>query len=329
MSLSYDYSKIGARIVATGSYLPERIVNNHDIEGLEKSNGAVERLLGAVERRAAGEVETCSDIIVEAARKVLQNAEVSPLDLDRIIVSATPGDYVEPSTASVVQHKLGAICPAIDIRMSCVGWVAGVDYALRCLATGEERILVMAGTIVSRGTPFLNPMHRAIFGDGAGGALIEKSDKPHFLAGSLWTDGQYHDMITMPNTVSVSTDRVPQDYHGSFYMGERRIIKKALRDNLPQGVEAVLGTAGLTRDDIDICFIHQPSRPLYEVAVEAVGIEREKLVEDYELYGNTISAELPISLDENIRSGRVKRGDTILKVTYGAGFSGGLIAYTF
>lgn len=327
--MPYSYKDIGARIVATGSYLPERIVTNHDIEGLEETNGAVERLLGAVERRAVSEHQSCSDIIVEAAEKVLEKAEMSPRDLDRILVSATPGDYVEPCTASVVQHKLGATCAAVDVRMSCVGWIAGLDYALRCLATGEERILVMAGTIVSRGTPFLNPMHRAIFGDGAGGALLEKSEECHFLAGDLWTDGQYHDMITMPNESTIATDRVPLDYHGSFYMGERGLIKKALRENLPSGVESVLGTAGLTRDDIDICFIHQPSKPLYEVAVKAVGIAREKLVEDYELYGNTISAELPISLDENVRSGRVKRGDTILKVTYGAGFSGGVIAYRY
>lgn len=327
--MAYNYQEIGARIVATGSYLPDRIVLNHDIEGLEHTNGAVERLLGARERRAVTEAQTCSDIIVEAAQQILEKAELLPTELDRIIVSATPGDYVEPSTASVVQHKLNATCPAIDIRMSCVGWVAGMDYALRCIATGEERILVMAGTIVSRGTPFANPMHRAIFGDGAGGVLVEKSKECHFLAGDLWTDGKYHDMITMPNAVSVATERIPPDYHGSFYMADRNIIKKALRENLPMGVENVLAQAGLTRDDIDVCFIHQPSKPLYEEAVKAVGIDRDKLVEDYELYGNTISAELPISLDENVQNGRVKRGDTILKVTYGAGFSGGLIAYRY
>jgi 3-oxoacyl-[acyl-carrier-protein] synthase-3 len=296
---------------------------------LEGTNGAVERLLGAVERRAAGEQETCSDIITIAARKILESSEVSPLDLDRIIVSATPGDYFEPCTASVVQHKLGAKCPAIDVSMSCVGWVAGIDYALRCLATGEKRILVMAGTIVSKGTAFFNPMHRAIFGDGAGGVLLEAGDKPHFLAGQLFTDGQYHDVIMMPNRQTVHAAHIPAEYEGSFYMGERKVINKALRDNLEMGVEALLHTAGITRDDIDVAFVHQPSKPLFEEAVKAAKIPREKLIEDYARYGNTISAELPISLDENVRNGRIKRGDTILKITFGAGFSGGLLLYKY
>ncbi len=328
--MPYSYKDIPARIAATGSYLPPRVVANHEIPGLESTNGAVERLLGAVERRAAGEDESCSDMIVAAARDVLERAEIEPNDLDRILVSATPGDYVEPCTASVVQHKLGAHCPSIDISMSCVGWVAGLDYALRCIATGEKRILVMAGTIVSKGTAFFNPMHRAIFGDGAGGVLVERTEGPgQFLAGALWTDGQFHDVITMPHKISVATPRIPSDYYGSFYMAERQIITQALRDNLPLGVEAVLDAAGVTRDEIDVCFIHQPSKPLYEHAVKAAKMPREKLVEDYSHYGNTISAELPISLDETVRGGRVKRGDLLLKITYGAGFSGGIVVYRF
>ncbi len=326
----YSYADIPARIAATGSYLPARVVGNHDIPGLEETNGAVERLLGAVERRAAGVDETCSDIIVQAARRVLEAAETAPTDLDRLIVSATPGDYFEPCTAAVVQYKLGARCASIDVGMSCVGWVAGLDYALRCIATGDRKVLVMAGTIVSKGTAFFNPMHRAIFGDGAGGVLLERTDGPgQFLAGALWTDGQYHDMITMPHLASVPTARVPEDYRGSFYMGDARIIHQALKDNLPPGLEAVFQTAGLTREDIDVAFVHQPSKPLFEAAVKASGVPREKLVEDYHLYGNTISAELPISLDENVRNGRIKRGDTVLKITFGAGFSGGLVLYRY
>lgn len=326
----YVYHDIPARIVATGSYLPPRIVKNNDIPGLEETNGAVERLLGAVERRAVDDGQSCSDIIVEAARRILESAELSPDDIDRIVVSATPGDYFEPCTASVVQHKLGARCPAVDVGMSCVGWVAGMDYALRCIATGVQRVLVLAGTIVSRGTPFFNPMHRAIFGDGAGGVLLEAcEEKGRFLAGALWTDGQYHDIITMPNGSSIPTDRIPAEYHGSFYMGDRHTITRALKTNLPMGVEAVLHAAGLTRDEVAVCFVHQPSRPLYEAAVKAVNIGRDRLIEDYAHYGNTISAELPISLDENVRNGRIKRGDAILKVTYGAGFSGGILAYRY
>ena len=193
----------------------------------------------------------------------------------------------------------------------------------------DKRILVLAGTIVSRGTPFYNPMHRAIFGDGAGGVLVEQSDEPHFLSGTLWTAGQYHTMIVMPHMASVLAGGVPDEYEGSFYMGDRRVMNKALDENLPWGAEDVLAEAGVTMDDIDVAFVHQPSKPLFERAVKACGVPREKLVQDYHHYGNTISAELPISLDECVRSGRVKRGDTILKITFGAGFSGGLMVYKY
>ncbi|MCS6803632.1 MAG: ketoacyl-ACP synthase III [Acidobacteriota bacterium] len=330
--MPYSYANIRARIVATGSHLPSRVITNSEILGLEGSDSSIRRLLGAVERRGVEEHEACSDIITAAATRVLETAEISPLEIDRIIVSTTPGDFVEPCTASVVQYKLRARCAATDVGMSCVGWVAGVDYALRCLATGEKRILVLAGTIVSKGTVFRNPMHRAIFGDGAGGVLLEATDNPgpsQFLAGGLWTDGQYFDVITMPNLTSVHSPRIPMEYKGSFYMGRREVINEALRNNLSRCVDEVLQTAGVTKDEIDVAFIHQPSKPLFEEALKAVGVPRSKVIEDYELYGNTISAELPISLDENVRNGRIKRGDTILMVTFGAGFSAGILLFRY
>jgi 3-oxoacyl-[acyl-carrier-protein] synthase-3 len=327
--MPYSYLKVGARIVVTGAYLPDRVVTNSEIMGLEGSDGSIRRLLGAVERRAVGENEACSDIIAAAATRILESAKISPLELDRIIVSATPGDFLEPCTASVVQYKLRARCPAIDVGMSCVGWVAGIDYALRCLAMGERRILVMAGTIASRGPTFRNPMHRAIFGDGAGGVLLEASDPGQFLAGGLWTDGQYFDVITMPHQMSLHPERVPEEYRGSFYMGRREVIHQALQVNLARFVDEVLTTAGVSNEEIDVAFIHQPSKPLFEEAVKAVGIPRNKLIQDYERYGNTISAELPISLDENVRNGLIKRGDLVLMVTFGAGFSGGILLFRY
>jgi 3-oxoacyl-[acyl-carrier-protein] synthase-3 len=327
-----SYATIPAHIGAFGSYLPEQIVTNHELPGLEKTNGAIERLLGAVERRKAAEGQSCSDMIAIAAKQILERSDISPLDLDRIIVSATPGDFIEPNTASVVQHKIGARCKSIDIGMSCVGWVAGLDYGLRCIATGEQNVLVLAGTIISRGSHFHNPMHRAIFGDGAGGALLSASssdDDCRFLAGNVWSDGDYFDMICMPNQGTVRPETIPGEFEGSFYMGDRRVINQALRENLSYMLESTLETAGVTKEDIDVCFIHQPSKPLFEEAFKACDMPREKVIEDYDRYGNTISAELPISMDENVQNGRIKRGDLVLKVTFGAGFSGGMMLYRY
>ncbi len=327
--MPYSYANIPARIAATGAYLPHRVISNSEILGLEGSDGTIRRLLGAVERRAADDHEACSDLITAAAKRILESAEVSPSELDRIIVSSTPGDYLEPCTASIVQHKLQALCPAMDVGMSCVGWLAGIDHALRCVATGERRILVLAGTIVSRGNVYRNPIHRAIFGDGAGGVLLETDGSHQFLAGALWTDGKYSNLISMPHQASIHVQAIPEEYRGSFYMGEREIFNQVLEHNLELFVAAGLQTAGVTRDNIDAAFIHQPSKPLYELAVKAVGIPTNKLIQDYERYGNTIAAELPISLDENVRNGRIKRGDTILMVTFGAGFTAGLLVFRY
>jgi 3-oxoacyl-[acyl-carrier-protein] synthase-3 len=325
----YSYGNIPARIAATGSYLPERIITNSEILGLEESDGQIRRLLGAVERRAVNEGEACSDIIVKAAKKIFDSARISPEQLDRIIVSATPGDYHEPSTASIVQYKLQAQCPAIDVGMSCVGWVAGIDYALRCIATGDKRVLVLSGTIVSRGNAFRNPMHRAIFGDGAGGVLLEAASSAKLLAGGLWTKGQYYDVINMPHATSLHPERIPLEYKGSFFMGRRETMFDALRNNLGLCIDGVLQEAGVAKEELDIAFIHQPSKPLFEEAAKAANIPRSKVIQDYERHGNTISAELPISLDQCVRDGRVKRGDKILMVTFGAGFNAGILVFEY
>jgi 3-oxoacyl-[acyl-carrier-protein] synthase-3 len=323
------YQGIGARITATGSYVPANVLTNSNLGGGWMMAQRLQRLLGAEERRAAREDETCSDLIIEAARRVLSTACISPLDLDRIIVSTTPGDFMEPPTSSVVQYKLQARCPAIDIKMSCVGWVAGVDYALRCIATGEKKILVMAGTVVSRGASFNILTHRAIFGDGAGGALIEADERGCFLAGELWTDGQYYTMINQPHEWSVHPPEIPNGYQGKFYMGPRSVFFKVLREELPICVESVLKEARLSKDDIDVAIIHQPNRKLFEAAVRSLKIPLEKSIQDFHRYGNTISAELPIALDENVRNGRIKRGDKLLLVTFGAGFNAGVMVLEY
>jgi 3-oxoacyl-[acyl-carrier-protein] synthase-3 len=322
------YREIGAQIAATGSFLPDNVVTNAHISGGPDRGKEFERLLGAVERRAADDGDACSDLIARAAERILSTAGVSPWDLDRIIVSATPGDFIEPATASVVQHKLGARCPAMDVKMSCVGWLAGLDWALRCIATGERRILVVAGTIVSfRSTIFHTTLHRAIFGDGAGGVLVEASERRSFLAGRLWTEGRHHGQIVQPHQASVRPSEAPREYDGKFYMGPRQVFFETMREVMSPILDEVLKDAELTRHEIDVAIVHQPSKPLFEAALKSLDLPREKVIEDFARYGNTISAELPIALDENIRSGRIQRGDTVLLVTFGAGFSGGAMIF--
>lgn len=316
------YHGIGARVAATGSYAPPRIVTNEQLSSREAKK--LERLLGVSERRVALDDQACSDLVVEAGRRALATARVSALDLDRIIVSATPGDFIEPPTASVVQQKLGAHCPAIDVKMSCVGWLAGVDYALRCIATGERLILVLAGTLVSQGDPFRTVLHRAIFGDGAGATLIEANGgQGHFLAGTLWTNGQHYAKINLPHSASPHPPEVPDEFRGKFWMAPQRIFFEQMQQVGPALLESVLKEARLAKDEIDVVILHQPSKPLFEVALRALELPRHKAVNNFDTHGNTISAELPMILDETIRSGRIQRGQKVLFVTFGAGFNAG------
>jgi len=320
---------MGARIRATGSYLPEQIVTDGELLNSDGRARGLHRLLGTQERRAARADESCADLIAEAGRRVLAEAELSPLDIDRIVVSAAPGDYFEPPTASIVQYKLQARCPAIELKMSCVGWLAGVDYALRCLATGDRRVLVLAGTIVSRGDGFLLVQHRAIFGDGAAGVLLEADQQRSFLAGNLWTEGENWTMITLPHPWSPPVPGVPAQFQGKFHMGPREVFVQRISKDLLPSVEGVLREAGLTRDDIDVAIIHQPNKPLFDAAAQALELPPEKAIDGFYRYGNTIAAELPIALDESVRNGRIRRGDTVLLVTFGAGFNLGVMVLEY
>ncbi|MBI3291257.1 MAG: PilZ domain-containing protein, partial [Elusimicrobia bacterium] len=178
-----------ARVAATGVCLPSTTLTNED---LVKQRGEgllpilLQRALGAVERRAISPGNTAADIMAQAGKSILEKAGCDPKDLDRIIVSVDPADAVAPSTAVGVQAKLGATCPAYDVTMSCAGWICGIDQGLRALASGEHRILVIAGSTVGSNLPFRDLKHRAIFGDGAGGLLLESSQTGELLATALW-----------------------------------------------------------------------------------------------------------------------------------------------
>lgn len=333
---------IRAKIIATGRYLPEKIVTNEDFIrefGNKVSPRALERLLGTREHRIAADDENCSDLLVKAAKNILKKADVSPKKLTQIIVSITPGDFIEPATACMVQHKLGAECPAMDIRLSCTGWLRGVDIAARHIATSDrtERILVLAGALVNRITPFCIVQHRAIFGDGAGGILLESSQEGEegCIYGSEFVSlGEYVNVIYWPAYWTPHPKSTPEEFKGYFYMGENypgetRLLFELADKVLPPFIQALWENTGLKIDDVDFAIVHQPTEPLFKKALECLGLSSlpsKKLSRNYALYGNTVSAELPISLDEAVENGQIQRGDTLLLISYGAGITiGGML----
>lgn len=318
-----------AKIVATAQYVPDQIITNEDIikKGLRSSDGMIRRALGAVERRAAASTMSNADMMANVAMQILKEANCPPTQLDRIICSADPQDAIAPNVASVVQRQIGASCPAFDVQMSCAGWLCGVDLAARCLQTGEHRILVLASSQVGSRLTFHNLMHRAIFGDGTGGILLESADRGNILSIGLWTAGTHYDKIYVPYAWSQRPDTVPQEYANSFYMSSNQEDFFTTMDfYLLPFCERLWETAGVSKGDIDHFLLHQPSIPLFEYSLKALDVPREKVLDLFARYGNLVAAEMPIYLNEALRSGRIRQGELVFLLAYGAGFTmGGMV----
>ena len=315
-----------ATTIVTASYLPEKVVTNQDIidAGLKTTPIVIERGLGVKERRAAGPDETGADMMAKVAKKILEKAECLPQELDYIICSADPGDAAAPDTATAVQAKIGASCPAFGVSMSCTGWLAGIDIALNYLVTGKKRILALASSLVGSRLLYHNLMHRAIFGDGAGGILLESHHLDRFLARVLWTQGQYYSKIFVPYSWSKIPEDIPSEYNGSFYMSDdQKVFFDEMNFSLVPFTKHLLSKAKVSIKDIDIFLLHYPSKPLFEYSLKLLGIPQIKTFTNFDRYGNLVAAEMSILLDEAICAGRIKKGDLIYILVYGAGFTGG------
>lgn len=315
-----------ATTIVTASYLPEKVVTNQDIvdAGLKTTAIVIERGLGVKERRAAAPDESGADMMAKVAKKILEKAECLPQELDYIICSTDVGDSVEPDTATAVQAKIDASCPAFGVSMSCTGWLAGVEIALRQLDAGKKRVLVLASSLVGSRVFYHNLMHRAIFGDGAGGILLESHHQNQFLGTILWADGRHYSKIYIPHPWSIIPKDIPEEYKGSFYMSPDQKKFFAIMDSyLVSLTTRLLNEAGVKLQDIDLFFLHYPSKPLFEHSIKLLGVPREKTFSRFEWYGNLAAAEGPVFLDEAISTGRLKKGNLLLIVTYGAGFTGG------
>lgn len=315
-----------ARITASGSYLPKKVITNKEIIPTDSkaSDMILRRALGAQERHAVAPGETGADMMAKVAQDILNKAECSPEDIDRIICSADPGDNGAPDTAVAVQNKIGASCPAHGISMSCSGWLCGVDEALRCIETGEKRILVLASSAVGSWVYFHNFRDRAIFGDGAAGVLLEtNSEGDGLMASELWTEGKFYSEIFVPYPWSQHPSNIPSEYKGSFYMcPDPKVFFGALSRILPPFFNQLLLKAGVSVGEIDHFLLHQASKPLFEHSLKLLCvIPRSKVFDSFAKHGNIVAAEMPLMLSQGIQSGRIKRGDLVLMITYGAGFT--------
>lgn len=321
------HSLLGVQVVATGSHVPELVVTNSQLEaryGYEP--GWVEQRTGILERRHAREDEATSDLSVAAARNALKAARLDPSDVDLLVVGTFTPDYQCPSTACLVQDRLGLDCPAFDVQAACSGFVYALVTAAQYVATGNSDLaLVVGADCNSRIVDPADQRTAPLFGDGAGAVLLARGE-PHqgLLCYQMGSDGGGYPLLYRPSGGTVKPAAADNLAVGENYlrMDGRNVFKWAVRA-LTDTIELVLERTGTSIPDVDLFVVHQANVRIINYAMEQLGIPAEKVYNNLQRYGNTSAASIPIALDEAYRDGMVNRGDTILLSGFGAGLTWG------
>jgi 3-oxoacyl-[acyl-carrier-protein] synthase-3 len=323
-----------SRILGTGHYLPPNVRTNFDLEKMvETSDAWITERTGIKERRIAPDDIVTSDMATMAAQRALEAAELKPTDLDMIIVGTVTPDCPMPATAVFVQQKLGAgHCPAFDLSAACAGFIFGLNIADQFIATGAmKNILVVGVELLSRVVNWEDRTTCVLFGDGAGAIVLGRAEgaeargKPRgVLSAKIHSDGSLAQSLIIPgggSVMPVSPEVIEQKKH-KVHMKGQDIFKVAVK-NLYQASKDALDATGLAPDDIDWICPHQANLRIIDFAVSRLGVKKEKVLINIDKVGNTSSASIPILLDQNLRGGKVKPGDTVLMCALGAGISWG------
>ncbi len=319
MSLRYS------QISGWGKYVPEKVLTNFDLEKMVDTNDEwITQRTGIKERHIADEAETSSSMAVAAAKKALDVAGLQATDLDLIIVSTSSPDYLVPIVSSLVQDKLGATCPAFTLVTGCTGFVYGLVTGHQFIATGAyDNVLVIGVELISKFLDWTDRDTCVLFGDGAGAVVLAASNTPTGVKSfDLGSDGAKGKHLIVPGLgTATKIDHAMID-RGEQYlrMNGREVFKFATRV-MPKSTLKVLENAGMTVDDIDLLIPHQANARIIDLAIRRLGIPKEKVFVNLHKYGNTSAASIPLALIEAIEEGRLKEGDHICMVSFGAGLT--------
>ncbi len=317
---------IYSRIVGTGSYLPPRIVLNDEFsERLETSDAWIRERTGIVQRHIADESQTASDLALEASRAALQAAGAESNEIDLIIVATSTPDFIFPSTACLLQAKLGSKnCAAFDIQAVCSGFVYALATADKFIRSGEHKCALIVGSeVFSRILDWSDRGTCVLFGDGAGAVVLRAADAPGIHSSVLRADGSHAGMLSVPG--NVSRGRIV----GSPFlqMVGNQVFKFAVKV-LDEVARETLSAAGATIDDVDWLIPHQANVRILEATARKLGLPAEKLVITVDHHGNTSAASVPLALDEYVRAGRILPGHRLLLEGVGGGFTWGAVYAT-
>ena len=317
-----------SRITGTGSHLPPRRLTNADLvadlaaQGIETSDEWIVSRTGIRARHFAAPDVACSDMALDASRHALKAAGLEASDIDLIIVATSTPDMVFPSTACILQNKLGAAgCPAFDIQAVCSGFVYALTVADAMIRAGTaQRALVVGSEIFSRLLDFNDRTTCVLFGDGAGAVVLEASDTPGILSSDLHADGRHVGILCVPGHVAGGqVSGLPL-----LTMDGPAVFKLAV-GVLESAARAALDKAGLTEADIDWLIPHQANIRIMQGTARKLKLSMDKMVVTVDQHGNTSAASIPLALDHAVRSGQVKQGETVLLEGVGGGFTWGAV----
>ncbi len=321
-----------ARMTGTGSCLPPQRLTNADMvamlapRGVETSDEWIVERTGIRARHFAADGVYASDLAVEACRKALEAADADASEIDLIIVATSTPDMVFPSTAAILQHKLGiAGCPVFDVQAVCSGFIYALTVADSLIRSGTARkALVVGSEIFSRLLDFNDRTTCVLFGDGAGAVVLEASDTPGILATDIHADGKYTGILCVPG--HVSGGKILGD--PLLKMDGQAVFKLAV-GVLEETARTVLAKAGKTTEDIDWLIPHQANIRIMTSTARKLKLPQEKVVVTVDQHGNTSAASIPLALDHAVREGKVKRGDTLMLEGVGGGFTWGSVLLDF
>ncbi len=317
-----------AKIVGVGAYAPKRVLTNADLEKLvDTSDEWIVQRSGIRERRIADDSEASSDLAVKAAQQALDRANLVPEDIDLILVGTTTPDMFFPTTANLVQHRLGCRrAGSVDLLAACAGSIYSLGIGAQFVQTGKyRRVLCIGAETLSRITDFTDRGTCVLLADAAGAAVLEPSeDGTGLIDVDLASDGQYADLLYMPAGGSrqpATRETVDARLHYVRMKGAE-VFKVAVR-MFGDCAAAILERNGFTAADVDLFIPHQANLRIIEAAVKRVGLSMERTFVNIDRYGNTGAASVYVALEEAVSAGRLRRGDLVLLAAFGAGFAWG------
>jgi len=314
---------IWSRIIGTGSYLPPKLVTNDDLaKQMDTTDEWIRTRTGIRQRHIAEPSQAASDLGVEASRAALAAARIGAQEIDLIIVATATPDYIFPSTACIMQAKLGIKgCAAFDIQAVCSGFVYALAIADKLIRSGQHRCALIVGTeVYSRILDWKDRGTAVLFGDGAGAVVLRADAKPGIMASVLHADGSYVDILSVPGNVCDG-----KIVGSPFLQMDGQAVFKFAVKVLDEVARETLALCGLTPVDIDWLIPHQANVRILEATARKLGVDLSKLVVTVDLHGNTSAASVPLALDVAIRDGRIKPGHKVMLQGVGGGFTWGAL----